>query len=139
MRNSHPIMLIENNPLEAMRVRRALEALSARCLIAHSTDGEEALIYLRNSNNKKPCLILLNLDMPKMSGVDFLQTLKEDKALRSIPVVVLSTSGSSENVSKTYQLGVAGFIVKPHDDEGFEKTIDSINHYWKLSEVPCDN
>ena len=85
-------MLVEDDQVDAMTLRRALRELKVVNDLVHKTNGEEALEYLQNSNNRKPCVIFLDLNMPKMNGIEFLQIAKADSELRRIPVIVFTTS-----------------------------------------------
>jgi CheY-like chemotaxis protein len=100
------------------------------------SDGEEAINYLRTESNTKPSVILLDLNMPKMDGTEFLTIVKADEALKKIPVVVLTTSDSEQDITKSFDLGAAGYMVKTVDYEKFMDTISTINLYWTLSELP---
>jgi DNA-binding response OmpR family regulator len=94
------------------------------------------LEYLKNEDNGKPCLILLELNMPKMNGIEFLKIAKADDELKKIPVVVLTTSKNDEDKVETFELSVAGYMVKPTDYRKFMETIRAIDLYWTLSELP---
>jgi CheY-like chemotaxis protein len=87
-----PIFLIEDDQVDMMRVARAIKEIHVANQIVHREKGEDALNYLRDENNNKPCLILMDLDMPVMNGIEFLQAVKKDERLRRIPMVVLTTS-----------------------------------------------
>jgi len=136
MRNSRPIMLIEDDRVDVMTVKRALKDLNVTNPLIHTLNGEEALEYLRNDSNQKPCVILLDLNMPKMSGLEFLKIIKNEDKLKKVPVVVLTTSKNEQDVIESFQLGVAGYIVKPADYKKFVEAIRTINLYWTLSELP---
>lgn len=141
MRNSKPILLIEDDPADAMMVRRAFEDLKLTNPLIHSNNGKEALDYLRNEGNKKPSVILLDSNMPKMNGSEFLKVVKADDTLKRIPVVVLTTSREEQDVVEIFKLGVAGYVVKPIDYKKFVEAIRVIHLYWMLSELPnvdCD-
>lgn len=136
MRNSKPILLIEDDSVDVMTVKRALKDLSIANTLVHSVNGEEALEYLRNDSNNEPGIILLDLNMPKMNGIEFLEVVKADKTLKKIPVVVLTTSKNERDILETFELSAAGYIVKPADYKKFVETISVINRYWALSEIP---
>ena len=136
MRNSKPILLIEDDSVDVMTVKRALKDLSIANTLVHSVNGEEALEYLRNDGNNEPGIILLDLNMPKMNGIEFLEVVKADKTLKKIPVVVLTTSKNERDILETFELSAAGYIVKPADYKKFVETISVINRYWALSEIP---
>ena len=130
------IMLVEDDQVDTMTVRRALKELHVTNPLQHVENGEEALSFLRNPANPQPCLILLDLNMPIMGGIEFLQIAKKDEALKSIPVVVLTTSEEQEDKVESFQLGVAGYMRKPVDYPHFVEMIRAIDAYWTISELP---
>ena len=136
MRNSKPILLLEDDTVDAMTVKRALKDLKVTNKLVRTANGEEALTYLRDENNTKPCLILLDLNMPKMNGVEFLKVAKTEEKLKKIPAIVMTTSKDDKDRIISYQLNVAGFIIKPIDYKKFVEVIRIIDLYWTLSELP---
>jgi CheY-like chemotaxis protein len=136
MRNSKPILLVDDDSAEVMMVRRAFEDLKLTNRLIHSTNGKEALDYLRNEGNKKPCVILLDSNMPKMNGSEFLKVIKADDILKKVPVVALTTSNDERHIAEKFELGVAGYVVKPVDYKKFLEAIRVIYMYWTLSELP---
>jgi CheY-like chemotaxis protein len=138
MRNSKPILLIEDDNVDVMTVKRVLRDLKIANQLVSTSNGEQALEYLRADGNKKPCVILLDLNMPKMNGTEFLKIVKTDEALKKIPVVVLTTSSQQRDVVESFKLGAAGYMVKSVGYEKFVETIRTINLYWTLSELPSN-
>jgi CheY-like chemotaxis protein len=136
MRNSKPILLVEDDRVDAMTVKRALKDLKVTNLLVHTLNGEEALNYLRAESNGSPCVILLDLNMPKMNGIELLKVMKDDDVLKSIPVVVLTTSKEEHDVVESFELSAAGYIVKPVDYKKFVEAMRTIDIYWTLSELP---
>jgi CheY-like chemotaxis protein len=136
MRNSKPILLVEDDRVDAMTVERALKDLNVTNPLVHMANGEEALEYLRNDGSKTPCVILLDLNMPRMNGIELLKIVKNNGELRKIPVVVLTTSRDTEDKCETFGLSVAGYIVKPADYKKFVEAMKTIDMYWTLSELP---
>jgi len=136
MRNSKPILLVEDDNVDVMTVKRALKDLRVTNQLVPTGDGEEAINYLRTESNTKPCVILLDLNMPKMDGAEFLRILKADEALRKIPVVMLTTSNSEQDVVQSFELGAAGYMVKSVDYNKFMETMRTIDLYWTLSKLP---
>ena len=136
MKNLKPILLVEDDSVDAMTVKRALKELNVTNQLVHSIDGEQALEYLKADDNKKPCVILLDLNMPKMNGIEFLQAVKKDEKLKKTPVVVLTTSKEDNDVTTSFRFSVAGYMVKPVDYKKFVEAIRAINLYWTLSELP---
>jgi CheY-like chemotaxis protein len=120
-----PILLVEDDTVDAMTVRRALkEAGSSRALV-HRLNGEEALEYLRTANGDTPGLILLDLNMPRMNGLEFLEIQQADERLAGIPVVVLTTSTNAKDIERSYELNAKAYIVKSID---YKEFVDSIKH-----------
>ncbi len=136
MRNSKPILLVEDDRVDAMTVKRALKELKITNKLDIVDDGEKALDFLRNSDNERPGIILLDLNMPRMNGIEFLQIAKKDDDLKKIPVVVLTTSKADEDKVASYNLGVAGYMIKPVDYSKFVEVVKTIDLYWTLSELP---
>jgi len=122
--------------VDAMTVRRALGDLRVTNRLVHMENGEEALDYLRDPARERPCIILLDLNMPIMSGIEFLRIIKSDTQLKRIPVIVLTTSEEQRDVIGSFDLGVAGYMRKPVDYQQFVETMRAIDLYWTLSEVP---
>ncbi|HEY5504218.1 MAG TPA: response regulator [Sedimentisphaerales bacterium] len=136
MRSSKPILLVEDDNVDAMTVRRALKDLNVPNGIVHQLDGEDALEYLRSSDNKRPCVILLDLNMPRMNGIDFLKIIKNDDELKKIPVIVLTTSKDERDKMESFEFSVAGYIIKSTDYKKFVEALKTLNLYWTLSELP---
>jgi CheY-like chemotaxis protein len=136
MRNSKPVLLVEDDSIDAMTVKRAFKDLKVQNPLVHAVNGEEALDYLRDEGNEKPCVILLDLNMPKMNGIDFLKVVKDDDVLKKIPVVVLTTSTEETDVVESFELSVGGYIVKPVDYKKFVEAIRTVELYWTLSRLP---
>ncbi len=136
MRNSKPILLVEDDSVDVMTVKRALKDLEVASELVSTGDGEEALAYLKEEENPKPSVILLDLNMPKMNGTEFLKIVKADERLKKIPVIVLTTSNSEQDIAKSFELGAAGYMVKSVDYKKFMEIIKTIDSYWTLSKLP---
>jgi CheY-like chemotaxis protein len=136
MQNLKPILLVEDDHVDAMTVKRIFTELKVKNQLAHVVDGEKALEYLRNSKNRKPCVILLDLNMPRMNGIEFLKIIKADDDLRSIPVIVLTTSREDQDKIDSFKLGIAGYILKTVDYKRFATIMEIMDMYWTLSELP---
>jgi DNA-binding NarL/FixJ family response regulator len=119
-----------------MTVKRALKDLKIPNQLIRVGNGEDALEYLNSKDNMEPCVILLDLNMPKMNGFEFLNIIKADEKLKNIPVVVLTTSGTEQDITDSYKLGVAGYMVKSADYEKSVETIDNIASNWISIESP---
>lgn len=136
MKSKRPILLVEDDQIDIMTVKRALKKLNVTNQVASVVNGEEALKVLRNSECIKPAIILLDLNMPRMNGIEFLKIIKDDKNLCRIPVVVLTTSQEEQDKRWCFSLGVAGYMLKPVDYEEFIEIIRIIDLYWTISELP---
>ena len=139
MRNSKPILLVDDDDVDALIVQRSLKELKITNELVCRVDGEDALEYLRNEGNPKPCVILLDLNMPKMNGFEFLKVAKADDNLKRIPVVVLTTSDMDQNILDSFSLSAAGYIVKPVDYRQFVEAMKTVDMYWTLSRLPEDS
>jgi len=138
MRDCRPILLLEDDTVDAMAVKRALKDLRVSNPLVRVTNGEEALVYLRDDSKEKPCVILLDLNMPKMNGIEFLKVAKADEKLKRIPAIVLTTSKDDQDRVGIFKLSIAGFVVKPVDYIKFVEAMRIINLYWTLSEQPSN-
>ena len=136
MRSGKPILLLEDDRVDAMTVKRALKDLKVTNPLIHKLNGEEGVEYLTGEENEIPCLILLDLNMPKMNGIEFLKVIKERDVVKKIPVIVLTTSKEEQDIINTFKLSVAGYMIKSVDYKKFVETIRAINLYWTLSEMP---
>lgn len=128
------ILLVEDDPADAGLAKRALREGRILCRVNHVRDGVEALEYLRRQDRyagaSRPDLILLDLNMPRMDGRAVLQEMKADPDLKTIPVVVLTTSDVDRDVNASYLLGANSFITKPMDMDAFFDAIKSVEEYW---------
>jgi CheY-like chemotaxis protein len=125
-----PILLVEDDFVDASTAKQALQDLRVRNPIIHKTEGEEALEYLRDQNNDKPAIILLDLNMPRISGIELLQIMKTDAELQQIPVVALTVSKYEQDKLDTFDFGVAGYVIKAVDYDAFLRAMDIIIQYW---------
>jgi len=131
-----PLLLVEDDQVDVMTIKRALKEIHVANPGVHMENGEDAINYLREPGNERPCIILLDLNMPVMSGLEFLQVVKNDEALRRFPVIVLTTSEEQQDKLNSFNLGVAGYMAKPVDYRQFVEVMRSINLYWTISELP---
>jgi CheY-like chemotaxis protein len=136
MNSALSILLIEDDVVDVMAVKRAFRDLSIINPLIISSNGEEGLSRLRAEELPLPGLILLDLNMPRMNGIDFLRTIKQDSRLRRLPVVVLTTSKEDKDRLESFDLSVAGYMIKPVDYAKFVDVIRTIQLYWTLSELP---
>lgn len=129
------ILLVEDDQSDAHLVRAALKENRVLCNLHHVLDGVDALAFLRRQGDAwrdaaRPDLILLDLNMPRMNGREFLEVIKADDELRTIPVVVLTTSDVERDVVASYKLGAAGYITKPVDMDQFIEAVRQLDNYW---------
>jgi len=136
MQESKPILLVEDDNIDAMTVERAVRDLKIEKHLVRVKNGEEALNYLSDDSNESPCLVLLDLNTPKMNGMEFLRIVKADEDLKTIPVVVLTTSDDQEEVAESFRLSAAGYMIKSIDYAEFMETIHVIDTYWTRSKTP---
>jgi len=136
MKSTRTILLVEDNKIEAMKVRRAFKKLGVVNDLHISPNGLEALSYLKEQEHNLPGLILLDLNMPKMNGLEFLHEIKQDDNFKKIPVVVLTTSKNESDRMQSFEHSVAGYMVKPVRYEAYLEVIQIIENYWKTSELP---
>ncbi len=136
------ILLVEDDDLDVMNVQRAFKKNNILNPLYVAGNGLDALDMLRGVDGGTPDvpeerrLILLDLNMPKMNGIEFLRELRADPQLSLIPVIVLTTSGEDRDKVEAYQMNVAGYILKPVTLAHFIETMATLNKYWTLSEVP---
>ncbi|MBA2707259.1 MAG: response regulator [Gemmatimonadaceae bacterium] len=131
------ILLVEDDAIDVMNVRRAFEKNNFMSPLFVAGNGLEALEILRgDSIPRERRLILLDLNMPKMNGIEFLQELRADPDLSSTPVVVLTTSNDDQDKIDAYNLNVAGYLLKPVTFNNFCERMTTLNKYWALVEMP---
>tara|TARA_R110002051_G_scaffold303267_1_gene372056 strand:+ start:350 stop:682 length:333 start_codon:yes stop_codon:yes gene_type:complete len=106
------ILFIEDDTIETMKLHRTVSKLPSKHQITEAKNGEEALRILR-SGSKLPDIILLDLNMPRMSGLEFLKILKEDDNFKYLPTIILTTSENRTDLLECYRIGVAGYVIKP--------------------------
>jgi CheY-like chemotaxis protein len=138
MNSKKSILLVEDDSIDALTVQRALKELNITNNVVTCVNGEEALAYLAENTDNWPCIILLDLNMPKMNGIEFLQERDHNDKMRSIPVIVLTTSHDEKDRLETFKLGIAGYMLKPVDYKQFVEVIRTIDMYWTLSALPFE-
>ena len=134
--NALEILLVEDNPDDAELTIRTLKKHNLANHLLHLHDGEEALEFLFSGKNSHPKLILLDLKMPKVDGLEVLRRIKGDKERRVIPVVVLTSSKEERDIIDSYKLGVNAYIVKPVDFEKFVNAITELGFFWLVLNQP---
>lgn len=134
MRTGRPILLIEDDKIDQLSVQRAMKEAGVTNPLLIAKHGEEALKMLQG--DEQPALILLDLNMPKMDGIEFLQQLKSREEVNAIPVIIITTSNSAAERKAAFSLGVCGYMVKPVEFPEFVEMFSVINKYWTFSEFP---
>lgn len=128
------VLLVEDEPADAHLVRLAFQESQLDIRLEQVVDGREALAFLRKqppyTSATTPGLILLDLNMPRMNGLEFLAEVKADPKLKRLPVVVLTTSDSDKDIEGCYEMGASGYITKPIDIDRFIQVIKSLGDYW---------
>jgi CheY-like chemotaxis protein len=138
------ILLIEDDPVHGKLVERALKKSGFHNELMIITDGESAFKYLFNQEVESlekrftyPHLILLDINLPKVNGLEILRRIKQSPRLQAIPIVILTTSSNRTDLEKCYEFHANSYITKPLDYEEFNQKIRSIEHYWlNINEVP---
>lgn len=128
------ILLIEDDAIEVMKLERTLSKVEAKHNIIKATNGEEALEIL-NSGQKLPDIILLDLNMPRMSGIEFLEVVKDDTMLQYLPTIILTTSENRADLLRCYELGIAGYVIKPLKYEDYESKMKLLLQYWDMNQL----
>lgn len=136
MKGKKPILLVEDDEVDVLTVQRALRDLKVANPLRVAGNGEEALSILRNPEEKMPAIVLLDLNMPRMNGLEFLRVARKEGCVRGIPVAVLTTSRQDRDVIQGFDLAVAGYMVKSVDYRKFGEVMKAIDLYWTLSELP---
>jgi CheY-like chemotaxis protein len=134
------ILLAEDDDVEAEAIERSFRRLKIANPITRARDGEEALALLRARGPgpvvRRPCMVLLDLNMPRMNGLEFLDTLRADPLLLDTVVFVLTTSRADEDMASAYSKQVAGYIVKSNVGSEFESLASLLHLYWRIVELP---
>lgn len=128
------ILLIEDDTIEVMKLERTLSKVETKHNIVKASNGEEALDIL-NSGQKLPDIILLDLNMPRMSGIEFLEVVKDDIILQYLPTIILTTSENRADLLRCYQLGIAGYVIKPLKYEDYESKMKLLLQYWSMNQL----
>jgi two-component system, response regulator len=130
------ILLVEDNPEDLELVLRALQRNKLTNRIHVARDGAEALEFLSRGGMQLPKVVLLDLKLPKVSGIQVLEAIRADERTRVLPVVVLTSSREGPDVRRCYELGVNSYIVKPVDFDAFVKAVAEVGLYWMLLNQP---
>mgnify|MGYP000893262231 FL=1 len=134
MNKSLKILLIEDDMIEVMKLKRVISTLKLKHTIIEGNNGEEALKLLSEKDNQ-PDIILLDLNMPKINGIEFLSILKRDENLKYIPTVILTTSSNQKDLYECFKIGISGYILKPLKYEDYVNKIEKVLSYWSINEL----
>ena len=139
--NEINILLAEDNPGDVFIIKQALNQNGLPCQLAHVSDGEEMMKFLYQQenyrNSVRPDLILLDLNLPKKHGFDVLKEIKQDEELKTIPIVILTSSKSEKDIIESYSLHASCYLTKPVDLSEFMAVIQSLKDFWfKFVQLP---
>ena len=134
--NNKYILLVEDDAVDVMTVKRAARKLGIKNPIRHGENGEEGLAILEEHDPDLPAIILLDINMPKMNGLEFLKVIKEHPRFKVVPVIMLTTSREDQDRYQSFNHSVAGYMVKPVEFKKFLDVMDIIRKYWSISEFP---
>lgn len=133
-------LVVEDDDVDVMALERAFKQLKIANKQCFARDGVEGLEYLRGQNGREkiaaPYIILLDLNMPRMTGLEFLEEIRKDEELKQSIVFVLTTSNDDRDRVSAYEKNVAGYIVKSDPTNGFMEAITMLDHYWRVVELP---
>ncbi|WP_298552981.1 response regulator [uncultured Algibacter sp.] len=132
--NTLNILLIEDDMIEVMKLNRTISKLELPHNIVEANNGEEALKILQKKD-ELPDIILLDLNMPKLNGIEFLSILKKDDVLKYIPTIILTTSNNQKDLLECYKIGIAGYVLKPLKYEDYVSKIEKLLGYWSINEL----
>jgi two-component system response regulator len=137
------VLLVEDNLHDAEMTIRSLKKVNLANNLVHVKDGEEALNFIFAQGKfadrdivNGPKVILLDIKMPKVDGIEVLRRLKANEVTRCIPVVIMTSSKEEQDIISSYELGVNSYVVKPVDFEGFAKAVSQLGMYWLLTNQP---
>ena len=134
MKKKLKILLIEDDTIELMKLNRAMSSLNMNHEVMEANNGEDGLELLLNKKYY-PDIILLDLNMPKINGIEFLSILKDNESLKFIPTVILTTSSNEKDLQACYNIGISGYILKPLKYEDYIAKINLLLSYWSANEL----
>ena len=134
MKRELKILLIEDDTIELMKLNRAMLSLNMNHKVTEVNNGEDALELLLNKEYY-PDIILLDLNMPKINGIEFLSILKTNESLKFIPIIILTTSSNKKDLLECYNIGIAGYIQKPLKYQDYISKINILLSYWSANEL----
>lgn len=128
------ILLIEDDVIEVMKMNRTLASFHIKHQITETNNAEDALDILKNKDNY-PDIILLDLNMPKINGIEFLKIIKSSDDLRHIPTIILTTSNNKKDLLACFKIGISGYVIKPLKYEDYILKIERIINYWSINQL----
>lgn len=128
------VLFIEDDTIETMKLQRTVSKLQLKHNIIEAKNGEQALEILKSSS-KLPDIILLDLNMPRMNGIEFLKILKADTNFKYLPTIILTTSENRADLLECYKVGIAGYVIKPLKYEDYEQKLKKVFEYWDTNEL----
>ena len=134
MKRELKILLIEDDTIELMKLNRAMLSLNMSHKVTEVNNGEDALELLLNEEYY-PDIILLDLNMPKINGIEFLSILKKNESLKFIPTIILTTSSNKKDLLECYNIGIAGYVQKPLKYQDYIAKINILLSYWSANEL----
>jgi CheY-like chemotaxis protein len=136
------VLVVEDNPDDVTIIKRAMSKSDIKCELSFAYDGAEALQFLYHEGKfedaPRPDLILLDLNLPKIGGLEVLAKIKQDDKMRHIPVIVLTISDREEDMARAYDSGAASYMTKPVDSKDFERLIQTVQDYWRIARIPSE-
>jgi len=133
------VLLVEDDEVDQMAMKRAFRQLDIKNPLVIAQDGLEALEYLKTMNGgdlKRPLIIVLDLNMPRMDGIEFMKQIRAEEDLKNSVVFVLTTSRDDKDLRQAYDLNAAGYVVKSSLAGSFANAVEMMRHYWKTVELP---
>lgn len=131
------ILLVEDDDVDRLTVKRAIKKLKIPNKLIMAENGEEALEMMKDME-ELPWFILLDINMPRMNGLELLKIMKADERLKVVPVIMLTTSAQDQDRYESFRHSVAGYVIKPVEFDKFVDTIDQIHKYWLMVQTPDD-
>jgi CheY-like chemotaxis protein len=134
------ILVVDDDKVDTMALRRCFRDLCIENPVVETRSGLEALARLRGTDGRpalaQPCLVVLDLNMPRMSGLEFIDELRRDPVLRRTLIFVMTTSAAPEDVNRCYEKNVAGYTLKHRSDQPFRQTVSMLQQYWNIVAFP---
>lgn len=133
--NTLKILLIEDDLIEVMKLKRVIKTLELSHTLIEAQNGKDAIEMLQDGENIRPDIIFLDLNMPKINGIEFLKIVKSNESLKYIPTIILTTSNNKKDLMECYKIGIAGYILKPLKYEMYLDKIEKTLAYWSENEL----